>query len=426
MIKNLSPFKLSLALLGGAFAIAFLLIATRTTPSPQENGEKSIIVNLAPLQPQTEEMIIDAFGVARAANEATIQAQIAGRIEAVHPALRIGGIIPAGETAIQIEKADFEAAVAAANAAVARARSALALEEGRRKVAEREAELIKETTPDLEIDNALALREPQLADARAALTQAQSDLKRARLNLQRTEITFPFDALVLNETADVGDFASVGASLGAVADVSAFWLEVEIPQSTLQRLRTLAQTQSENAPARVFPANGSSAPVARDAEVISLSGSVSDQSRLGVALLEVKDPLARLAENKDAPVILLGSYVDVEINAGTVADVYAAPIAAIRENDQVAVRAADGRLAIRDVDVVHRQASTALVRGAFEPDDELVVSRLTNAIPGMLLETMEEAEQKRRQETGDSDEDPQRLSDRRGSQSDQANKAGQE
>ena len=86
-------------------------------------------------------------------------------------------------------------------------------------------------SPDLEIDQALALREPQLAEARAVLRQAQSELKTARLRLQRTDITFPFDAMVLNESADIGDFAVVGSNLGAVADISAFWLEVEVPQN---------------------------------------------------------------------------------------------------------------------------------------------------------------------------------------------------
>ncbi len=417
MIKKSNSLPFSLALLGGAIVVAFLMIATRSTPSPQENGEKSIIVDLAPLEPEAADIIIEAFGVARAANEASLQAQVAARIEAVHPNLRIGGIIPAGEPAVSLEKADFDAAVAAAEAAVARARSTLALEQGRRKVAEREAELISDAVPDLEIDRTLALREPQLADARAVLRQAESDLKSARLRLQRTDITFPFDALVLNETADVGDFASVGASLGAVADVSAFWLEVEIPQAMLQRLRTLAAAQTENAPAKAFPTGGDDADAAesssyRQAEVISLSGSVSDRSRLGIALLAVADPLARLPENRDAPSILLGSYVNVRIDAGEVQDVYSMPVAALRENNQVAVRAEDGRLAIRDVEVVHQQASLVLVRGEFGPDDEVVVSRLANAIPGMLLQTAEEADRERSQEQDGEAEDNQRVSDR--------------
>ena len=128
--EKTQPLTLSVVLLGGAIAFAFVLIATRTTPSPQVNGEKSIIVDLAPLTPQTADVIIEAFGVARAANEASLQAQVAGRIEAVHPNLRIGGIIPAGEPAIRLEKSDFEASVASAEAAVARARAALALEQG--------------------------------------------------------------------------------------------------------------------------------------------------------------------------------------------------------------------------------------------------------------------------------------------------------
>ena len=85
---------------------------------------------------------------------------------------------------------------------------------------------------------------------------------------------------------------------------------------------------------------------------------------------------------------------------------------ALRENDQVAVRAADSRLAIRSVDVVHRRAADALIRGNFLPDDELVVSRLTNAIPGMLLQTAEEADRQRTLGEPGDNEETQRVSDR--------------
>ncbi|MEM9705989.1 MAG: hypothetical protein AAF850_07920 [Pseudomonadota bacterium] len=406
-IRRLSSFGLSLTVLGIAVGIVFLLIVTKSSPQPRDQGERSVIVQLQELQPKTTPFIVDAVGVARAQTEADIQAQVAGRIASVHPMLRIGGVIPAGEAAVTIEADDYEANAAAAAAAVARARAALSLELGRRKVAEQEAALVADVAPDLTIDAALALREPQLADARAALAEALSTQKTADLNLQRTEISFPFDALVIAENADIGDFATVGATLGSVADVSTFWVEAEAPQTVVQRLRVRqsgpssdqlsddAGNSSEGAGAiAAFPAL-SDQNTARQASLLSVSGSVSEASRLGIIIAAIDDPLALESENVGAPPILLGAYIKLRISVGNIEDVFEAPAAALRENDLVAVRTAESRLAFRQIELVQRVAESAFIRGDFVQGDALVVSRLATAIPGTLLVTPDEAQNDR-------------------------------
>ena len=58
---------------------------------------------------------------------------------------------------------------------------------------------------------------------------------------------------------------------------------------------------------------------------------------------------------------------------------------ALRENDRVWVRDAEGKLRIREVRVLWRREDDVLVRDGFSPGDLLVTTRLTSVVPGMPL-----------------------------------------
>ncbi|MCB0359031.1 MAG: hypothetical protein KDD44_05330, partial [Bdellovibrionales bacterium] len=60
----------------------------------------------------------------------------------MHPNLILGGVIPEGALLLEIDPRDYQIAVDAAKAALARAEVELRLEQGNRVVAQREWELL--------------------------------------------------------------------------------------------------------------------------------------------------------------------------------------------------------------------------------------------------------------------------------------------
>ena len=52
----------------------------------------------------------------------------------------------------------------------------------------------------------LALKLPQIAQARAALEAAEIGLERAQSDLERTQITLPFDARITQTSVDEGQY----------------------------------------------------------------------------------------------------------------------------------------------------------------------------------------------------------------------------
>ena len=65
-----------------------------------------------------------------------------------------------------------------------------------------------------EIGRELALRIPHRQKMEAALEAARSRLKEAELSLERTTIRAPFNALVQNESVDLGQLVSIAERTG--------------------------------------------------------------------------------------------------------------------------------------------------------------------------------------------------------------------
>jgi len=164
-----------------------------------------------------------------------------------------------------------------------------------------------------------------------------------------------------------------------------FWVRAEVPYHMLGRLR-FDEPNQPGSPAQVFVASNQERPRSRKACVLRLLGDLSERGRMARMLISIEDPLCLSADHPpdDTP-ILLNSYVRVEIDAGTIQGVVEIPRIALRQNDQIWVRDAEGRLRIQDVDIRWRQPDSVLVADPFAPDEQLIVSRLAVVVPGMRV-----------------------------------------
>ena len=81
--------------------------------------------------------------------------------------------------------------------------------------------------------NPLALREPQLAQAQAAVSAAESALEQAELNLRRTEIRAPYEGRVRAKLADLGQFVRDGTQLASLFAIDVAEVRLPIPQDQL-------------------------------------------------------------------------------------------------------------------------------------------------------------------------------------------------
>jgi RND family efflux transporter MFP subunit len=287
---------------------------------------------------------------------------------------------------VRLDARDYQLAVATRRADVQRAQLDVQLEAGRRVVAEREWSAFGQADAGVEqAGRALALREPQGETARVAVESAQSALDRAALDLTRTSLRAPFNALVVEETVDRGQLVGPQTPLATLVGTDHYWVQVSVPVASLPAIR-LPTGDEPGAHAHVAQRAGDQR-IERDGRVVRLLPDVDPVGSMARLLVEIDDPLGLADGNADPLPILLGSYVDVTIEASPLDGVIEVPRVAVREGNRVFVMNDAGRLELRDVDVVWSQRESILVRGGLRDGERIVTTPIATPIPGMLLRT---------------------------------------
>lgn len=364
-------------IVGGALLLSAILVLTapETKRTPGERVAPAVVIE--PIERTDYKRLVDAYGTTMPAREVAIAPQVSGRIVDVSPRLVEGGIVTEGEVLFRIETADYELAVQRARADLDQARADLALEQGRQVVAEREWALFgNNEVAGQGSDRALALRKPQLEQAQARIAAAESELRRAELDLDRTQVKAPLTALVTSESLDIGHIVSAGTPVANLVGVGEFWVRASVPLSALAALQ---ERGGEHADVRVSLELAFGREAVREGRFLRSLGRLDPNSRMAGILIAVDDPLGL----KSGPRIPLSSYVRVQLAAGIIPDSVRIPRAGLRANSTVWVVGADNRLQVREVEVLWRAESEIAVRDVFREDERLIVSNLNDPLPGI-------------------------------------------
>ena len=82
----------------------------------------------------------------------------------------------------------------------------------------------------------LTVLEPEIAVAKADVTQAEADRHTAELELGYTDIRSPIDGYVGNRAAQVGAYVAGGAYLVTVIPSHDLWVDANFKESQLERI----------------------------------------------------------------------------------------------------------------------------------------------------------------------------------------------
>jgi RND family efflux transporter MFP subunit len=219
--------------LGGLAALALgggILALTILTGSPPEVEPPPPPLIEAARAEAADLVSLRQTGFVRPLAEVTLSTEIQGRILDVSESFRRGTFVQAGDVLVRLETRQLRAAVAQARAAIAQAEAALA--EARVERDRQEQLEAQEFASEAALQQAIVA----VASAEARLTGARADLVSAQSRLDDATIAAPFDALVVEETADPGDVAQPGASLGRLVASEAVEVEFGLTPGDLDLL----------------------------------------------------------------------------------------------------------------------------------------------------------------------------------------------
>lgn len=326
---------------------------------------------------------VESMGVVLPSREVSLQAEVSARILEIHPMLIEGGVVRAGDVLMRLDASSFEATLLRQRAALATAQANLSLERGHQAVALQDLATMREMELAADVDRALALREPQLAIAQAAVASAQAAVEEAALNVARTTIAAPFDAVVVSADAECGGRGAPGVVFAHLAASEAFWVRAAVPVSRLALIRLPDADGAGGAAATVVLADGR----ARQGRVIRRLPDVESDARMARVMVEVRDPLAVSSPDAagDQAPLLLQDYVRVQIQGNRIEDVFRIPRPALHDGNTVWVLNGEDRLHIQTVEVVWGDVDAVLVRAVFPEGARLIRSELAAPVEGMRV-----------------------------------------
>ena len=367
-----------LVVAGGA---AYWMTLARPQVAQAPPPEPSLLVSVAVLKREPVTFTVSSQGSVSPRTETTLVSEVSGQIIEVSPAFVSGGIFKRGDVLVRIDPRIYETNLLGAEAEVARARTQVATEEALASYAQENWERLGELREQDQASD-LTLRKPQLQQALAEQDARQADLERAQEDLRRTVIRAPYDGMVREKLADVGQFVNVGAQLASAFAVDRAEVRLPLTQHDLRFVNVEALAAGETLPVTLradLGAEGQS----WQAEIVRSEGVFDATSRVLYVVAQVEDPY-NLAGGGSSP-LRIGTFVSAEISGKAGGDFFVVPRHALARGDTLWLVDDDMRIRPRTVAVVRADERFAYIAEGFEDGERYVTIPIAQPLPGMKV-----------------------------------------
>ncbi|WP_294607651.1 efflux RND transporter periplasmic adaptor subunit [uncultured Roseovarius sp.] len=416
-------------------AAAAWMIATAPGPAQLEGAAPALPVRVMRVTAQDIRPTASAWGNLRAADTWVAVAEVQGEVIWRHPDLEPGRLIPAGTKVLRIDPADYELALAQAEADLAALAAEdrqlttetanttriLALERDRLILAEADLARTRTLTEQgtapqaradeaeratllarrvvAELENALALIPSREARITAQTARAQAAIARARRSLERTTLTTPFDLRVTEVNAEHFQTIAPGQVVIRADGIATAEVVAHLPIDRFRRLvgdlpggMTLSDMMRDmpathiavtlsplSDPAQVWPAS-----------VSRIEGALDARARTVPVVVTVNAPYADADPPRRLPLVP-NMQVQLSFAGAPLTGAIAIPEAALHAGT-VRLAGAGDLLELRPVTPAFAQDGRVVLSGGLAPGDRVILDDIAPAIPGMALTAIEAPE----------------------------------
>lgn len=364
-------------------AIRFNESGTVQSVGSPDRAESARPVEIVVAKQQDNRVVINAMGTVMPAREAILRPRVSGMVIEQNDAFVPGAFLSEGDFVLQIDREDYEQAIQQREAELARAQANLKIELGDQALAREELELLELDIPD--VNRELILRIPQVDQAKAEVRSAEAALKRARLDLERTTISAPFDGSIVERSITAGNNIDQGDAIATFVGSDRYWVELAVPSRVLRWIDLPSQAQPLGSSVIMRNTRAWSPDATREGQVTQLVARLEENSRQARVIVEIADPTARKPENAGQPVLLLDDYLECELNGRLLPDSFRIARDYVREGDTVWIANAEDRLSIKTVEIAYRGNDYVYITGGLSDGDRVIRTNLLAPVEGMLL-----------------------------------------
>jgi RND family efflux transporter MFP subunit len=344
------------------------------------------LVRVTEVEPITRQLRVLTQGTVEPRTESELVPEVSGPVVSVASAFRSGGFFQKGEVLLRVDARDYNVSLERARARLERAESEWARDsaelERRQKLAERDY------ASPAQVEKA----HTQSRVSAAALREARASLEQAERNLARTEIRAPYIGRVRATGVDVGQFVTRGVPVGTIYATDYAEIRLPIPDDDLAFIDLPLWQRGDSAsegPVVILRARFAGAEHEWQGRVVRTEGEIDPRTRMVHVVARVDDPY-----RKDGvrPPLAVGLFVEAEIAGRKAERVFVLPRGALRAGNRVYVVDTEGKLRIREVELLRTSRTEAVLSAGIAKGDKVVVSPLDTAVDGMAVRALVEGD----------------------------------
>lgn len=375
MIKYLKP----LLIIAISTVIASVLYMLGQVSPQAIQEEAPMDVNVQILTPIDYQIKIKSTGTTTPITQTVLTSEVGGEVIYRSKKFSEGSSVISGEILAKIDDTDLQLQYKNALLQLASAEVQFAVQQAEAEIAQEAWEQVgKGTAKDL------TAKKPQLKQAKAALEVAKAQVQSAEKKLNKTEITAPYTGRIQNINIDLGSTIIPGQPVGSMYTSNEIEVTLSVKDSDLQFLD--------------IPMDGRKLNPDQKSIVIIKSvyrGEMQEWAGNLERVDGVIDPMTRMIKlianfknnfiEETKPILPIGLFVEAEINGKQLEDIFMIPNTALTPNDELLVLNQDDALEIRKVKVITKMKNYILVKEGMKAGERVVVSKLSIATNGMLV-----------------------------------------
>ena len=382
---------LPIVILVGCLLVSSYLIRNPTTVEEAAVEIIPVSVRVAEVSLESVELVVGSQGKVEAAQTVSLSAAVAGPIGWISPSLESGGYVGEGDVLLRLETSDFETAVE-------RSRANMQQTLAESKFADAELERLQELAErKLASDSQLQDAQRRAEVNRARLVDAEASYRQAELDLGRTELRAPFNAVIQTREVELGQYVNRAQSVAIL--FGADEVEVRVPLAMRQLgfldvpLGQRGEIPEQNAPEVALTGSYGGQQYHWQGKLVRIEASIDPNSNTVQTIIRVSQPSAggQRATQRHKPIPLpIGLYVEADIKGKIVDDIIALPRSVIRNNNQVLVVDAENKLYFREVEIFRLEEQKVLISGGILPGERICISPIQAVVDGMSVQPVVE------------------------------------
>ncbi len=372
---------ISIAILASAVGGAFVMVQTRAAPTQMEREIPVLLVDAIEARREPVFFRVNTQGAVTPRTESNLVSEVSGQIVEVASNYVSGGFFRKGELLLRIDPRNYQSALKSAQANVARVQTQVAKENALANFALDDWKTLRDLNASAGPVSDLALRKPQLAEAIAELTSAEAALEKAQEDLNRTSIRAPYDGMVQEKHADVGQYVNTGSQLALIFATD--YAEIRLPI-----------TQRELALVDLPSADGSSLPLpvtltsqagkiqhTWQGLIVRSEGVFDSASRVLYVVAQVEDPYNQ--SGRTGELLRIGTFVTASIQGRFGGALFTIPRHALQRGETLWIIDEQQKIYPRDVQIVSTDEEYAYVDVGLTNGDRYTITPIDQPLPGM-------------------------------------------